>query len=79
MTKPIPTAYTRFQNVESSKTTNIINTSELNLIGPILNSGGRLGKSNYATELLSSNNPDLISHRVQELIKLNEKRKLIQC
>ena len=48
------------------------------LIGPILNSGGRLGKSNYATELLSSNNPDLISHRVQELIKLNEKRKLIE-
>ena len=26
------------------------------LIGPILNSGGRLSKSNYATELLSTNN-----------------------
>ena len=26
------------------------------LIGPVLNSGGRLGKSGFATELLSSNN-----------------------
>ena len=48
------------------------------LIGPILNSGGRLGKSNYATELLSSNNKDLISDRTAQLIQLNEKRKLIE-
>ena len=36
---------------------NKISTNDLAfLIGPILNSGGRLGKSNFATELLSSNN-----------------------
>jgi Single-stranded DNA-specific exonuclease len=37
---------------------NKINVNDLGyLIGPILNAGGRLAKSNYATELLSSNNP----------------------
>ena len=30
------------------------------LIGPILNAGGRLGKSNYASELLSSDNLDTL-------------------
>ena len=34
------------------------------LIGPILNSGGRLGKSNYATELLSTNNPKIINKSI---------------
>ena len=29
-------------------------------VGPILNAGGRLGKSSYATELLSTNNIDII-------------------
>ena len=48
------------------------------LIGPILNSGGRLGKSNYATELLSSNNMKSINLRSNELIKLNNKRKKIE-
>ena len=48
------------------------------LIGPILNAGGRLGKSNYAAELLSSNNPKIINERSIELIKLNEKRKKIE-
>jgi len=48
------------------------------LIGPILNAGGRLGKSNYATELLSSNNIDIINMRSKELIKLNNKRKKIE-
>ena len=48
------------------------------LIGPILNSGGRLGKSNYATELLSSNNQDFITYKTNELIELNEKRKIIE-
>ena len=48
------------------------------LIGPILNSGGRLGKSNYATELLSSDDKDLIIYRSEELIYLNEKRKKIE-
>ena len=44
------------------------------LIGPILNAGGRLGKSNYASELLSSNNPEIIKIRSNNLIMLNNKR-----
>ena len=48
------------------------------LIGPILNAGGRLGKSNYATELLSSNNQALIKKRSSQLFDLNNKRKMIE-
>jgi len=48
------------------------------LIGPILNAGGRLGKSQYATELLSSNNDQVIKDRSTYLIKLNNKRKEIE-
>jgi single-stranded-DNA-specific exonuclease len=48
------------------------------LIGPILNAGGRLGKSQYATELLSSNNDQVIKERSTYLIKLNNKRKEIE-
>ena len=48
------------------------------LIGPILNAGGRLGKSSYATELLSSNNDQVIIDRSNDLIKLNNKRKDIE-
>ena len=48
------------------------------LIGPILNAGGRLGKSQYATELLSSNNHQIIKDRSNHLIKLNNKRKKIE-
>ena len=48
------------------------------LIGPILNAGGRLGKSNYASELLSSDNLDVVNIKSIELIKLNEKRKKIE-
>ena len=48
------------------------------LIGPILNAGGRLGKSQYATELLSSNNDQVIKDRSNHLIKLNNKRKEIE-
>jgi len=48
------------------------------LIGPILNAGGRLGKSQYATELLSSNNDQIIKDRSAYLIKLNNKRKEIE-
>ena len=58
---------------------NKININDLGyLIGPILNAGGRLGKSNYASELLSSNNVDIISARLIKLIKLNDKRKKIE-
>jgi len=48
------------------------------LIGPILNAGGRLGKSQYATELLSSNNDQVIKDRSNYLIKLNTRRKEIE-
>ena len=48
-------------------------------IGPILNSGGRLNKSNYATELLSTNNKNIITKYSLELINLNNKRKKIEA
>jgi single-stranded-DNA-specific exonuclease len=58
---------------------NKININDLGyLIGPILNAGGRLGKSQYATELLSSNNEHVIKDRSINLIKLNNKRKEIE-
>ena len=47
---------------------NKININDLGyLIGPILNAGGRLGKSQYATELLSSNNDQVIKDRSNRL------------
>ena len=58
---------------------NKINIDDLGyLIGPILNSGGRLGKSDYATKLLSSNNINVIRKISSELINLNNKRKQIE-
>ena len=58
---------------------NKININDLGyLIGPILNSGGRLGKSTYASELLASDNLDIVNTRSNELIKLNNKRKEIE-
>ncbi len=48
------------------------------LIGPILNAGGRLGKSNYATELLSTNDPKIINQKSLELYTLNKKRRDIE-
>jgi single-stranded-DNA-specific exonuclease len=64
---------------ELNKKKNRININDLGyLIGPILNAGGRLGKSQYATELLSSNNNHVIKERSIYLIKLNNKRKEIE-
>ena len=58
---------------------NKLNISDLGyLIGPILNAGGRLGKSMYASELLSSDNLDTINFKSNELIRLNDKRKKIE-
>jgi single-stranded-DNA-specific exonuclease len=58
---------------------NKINIDDLGyLVGPILNSGGRLGKSNYATKLLSSENHQLINQKALDLITLNNKRKKIE-
>ena len=64
---------------ELNKKKNKININDLGyLIGPILNAGGRLGKSKYATELLSSINDLVIEDRSNHLIKLNNKRKEIE-
>jgi len=58
---------------------NKININDLGyLIGPILNAGGRLGRSQHATELLSSNNDKVIKDMSTNLIKLNNKRKAIE-
>jgi len=58
---------------------NKLNINDLGyLIGPILNAGGRLGKSSYATELLSSNDLKIIDNRSVQLIKLNNQRKEIE-
>jgi len=71
-------AFNELFNLNSKK--NKLNINDLGyLIGPILNAGGRLGKSNYATELLSSNNQKIITARSIELIKLNNKRKEIEA
>jgi len=48
------------------------------LIGPILNAGGRLGMSQFATELLSSDNNQIVNDRSNNLIRLNNKRKEIE-
>ena len=64
---------------ELNEKKNKININDLGyLIGPILNAGGRLGKSQYATELLSSNNDQVIKDRSTYLIRLNNKRKEIE-
>jgi len=64
---------------ELNEKKNKININDLGyLIGPILNAGGRLGKSEYATELLSSNNDQIIKDRSTYLIRLNNKRKEIE-
>ncbi len=48
------------------------------LIGPIINSGGRLGFSNYGTVLLTSNNANTLQKKTLELINLNNKRKKLE-
>ena len=58
---------------------NKLNINDLGyLIGPILNAGGRLGKSKYASELLSSNSLDVVTIKSNSLINLNNKRKEIE-
>jgi single-stranded-DNA-specific exonuclease len=48
------------------------------LIGPIINSGGRLNYSNYGVELLSTDDQEIIKDRSNKLIDLNNKRKKIE-
>ena len=70
-------AFSKLFNLNNKN--NKLNINDLGyLVGPILNAGGRLGKSNYATELLSSNDLEIIDNRSVELIKLNNKRKNIE-
>jgi len=70
-------AFTKLFILNNKK--NKLNITDLGyLIGPILNAGGRLGKSNYAAELLSTDNLDVVNIRSNELIKLNDKRKKIE-
>ena len=70
-------AFNELFNLSNKK--NKLNINDLGyLIGPILNAGGRLGKSSYATELLSTDNLDIVNVRSNELIKLNNKRKEIE-
>jgi len=47
-------------------------------VGPIINAGGRLGKSSYGTELLTSDLNSVVKEKSIELIRLNEKRKFIE-
>ena len=42
------------------------------LIGPILNAGGRLGKSDYATELMSTSSQKTIDDKTIKLVALNQ-------
>jgi single-stranded-DNA-specific exonuclease len=48
------------------------------LIGPIINSGGRLNYPEYAVDLLSYDNIKIIKDRAEKLITLNNKRKQIE-
>jgi len=48
------------------------------LIGPIINSGGRLNYPEYAVDLLSTDNKKIIKNRADKLIILNNKRKEIE-
>jgi len=48
------------------------------LVGPIINSGGRLNNSSYGVELLSTDDLDIIKDRSNKLINLNNKRKIIE-
>ena len=70
-------AFNELFNLNNKK--NSLSINDLGyLIGPILNAGGRLGKSGYATELLSSDSTEVVNIRSNELIKLNDKRKNIE-
>jgi single-stranded-DNA-specific exonuclease len=70
-------AFNELFNLNNKK--NKLNINDLGyLIGPILNAGGRLGKSNFASELLSSDNFDIVNLRSTDLITLNNKRKEIE-
>ena len=68
-----------FEMYKLNNKKNRLNINDLGyFIGPILNSGGRLGKSSYATKLLTSNNKKTINEITIKLCELNKKRKKIE-
>ena len=70
-------AFNELFNLNNKK--NKLNINDLGyLIGPILNAGGRLGKSSFASKLLSSDNLETVNIISNKLIKLNNKRKDIE-
>jgi len=70
-------AFKKIYNLANKK--NKLNINDLGfLIGPILNAGGRVGKSNYATELLSTNNKEKAEKISKKLMELNDKRKKLE-
>jgi len=71
-------AFNEIFNLNNKK--NKLNINDLGyLIGPILNAGGRLGKSNLASELLSSDDLKIVNSISKDLIILNNKRKEIEA
>jgi len=70
-------AFSELFNLNNKK--NKLTVNDLGyLIGPILNAGGRLGKSSFASVLLSSDNIEVVNIKSNELIILNNKRKEIE-
>ena len=70
-------AFNELFNLNNKKSK--LNINDLGyLIGPILNAGGRLGKSNFASELLSSDDLTTVNIKSNKLIELNNKRKRIE-
>ena len=64
---------------EISKINRPLNIEDLGfLIGPMINSSGRIGNPNKAVNLLIATENDLIDKLISELIELNKKRKVIE-
>ena len=64
---------------EISKINRLLNIEDLGfLIGPMINSSGRIGNPNKAVNLLIATENDLIDKLISELIELNNKRKNIE-
>ena len=65
--------------LKKNKKNNKLNVDDFAyLIGPILNSGGRLNKSNLAVELIISDEKSKIEKIYNQLVLLNSKRKEIE-
>lgn len=64
---------------EISKINRSLNIEDLGfLIGPMINSSGRIGNPNKAVNLLIATDNDLVDKLISELIELNKKRKDIE-